>query len=208
MNELSNKMIRLICLCKAVEVLGPNRFRFTETHEVTEPFLEAAKRFHEFVSAAEATEAAETLETPETLDVDPEIALMCRMWKQSIQLPGLLTIEEAAHFCPVGFQLPTLDEYKWLLTHSKYHHFDKETEECVLYLPDGSELRFRAAGQRHKNGATINQGQEGFYLSSTLENTNVYCLRVNSIATSTERISRVKALSTIYLPEKIDHQFS
>lgn len=51
MNELTNKQIRMACLFKAVEVLGPNRFRFTASKEVTEPFLAAAQQFYDFVTA-------------------------------------------------------------------------------------------------------------------------------------------------------------
>lgn len=53
MNELSDKQIRMACLFKAVEVLGPNRFRFTAAKEVTGPFLEAAQQFYDFVTADE-----------------------------------------------------------------------------------------------------------------------------------------------------------
>ncbi len=53
MNQLSDKEIRLMCLCKAIEVLVPNRFRFTATKDVPGPFLDTAKQFYDFVNAGE-----------------------------------------------------------------------------------------------------------------------------------------------------------
>ena len=55
MNRLSDKEIRLMCLHKAVEVLVPNRFRFTATKDVPGPFLDAAKQFYDFVNAGDNT---------------------------------------------------------------------------------------------------------------------------------------------------------
>lgn len=197
MNELSDKTIRLICLCKAVEVLGPNRFRFTETHEVTEPFLEAARRCYEFVSAAEAAEAALTW------DVDAEAARFLKKWEHPVQLHGLRTLDEALRSAPEGFRLPTLEEYSELYTCSDYD-FDKEAKEGVFLLLGAQELRLYAAGQRHANGACTNVGRDGYFLSSSLRDGEVSCLHIDGEAVSIDYFDPRKAFSVIYVPEKID----
>lgn len=197
MNELSNKMIRLICLTKAVEVLGPNRFRFEETHEVTEPFLEAARRFHKFVSAEEATEAALTL------DVDPESARFLKMWEHPVQLHGLRTLDEALRSAPEGFRLPTLEEYNDLRRCSDYE-FDKEAKEGAFLLLGVQELRLYAAGQRHANGACTNVERDGYFLSSSIIAGEVSCLHINGEAASIDYFDPRKAFSAIYILEKID----
>ncbi len=63
-----------------------------------------------------------------------------RLWKQSIQLPGLYTFDEAREACPEGYRLPTREEQEWLVDNSQYH-FDFETKEGVFRLSDGFELR-------------------------------------------------------------------
>ena len=98
------------------------------------------------------------------------------LWKQSIQLDGLHTFDEAQKACPEGYRLPTREELQWLVDKSEYH-FDRETKEGVFILPDGFELRLPAAGYRYGTGDSYGQGTYGHYWSSSPSGTvatNVY----------------------------------
>lgn len=66
MEELSDKTIRALCLCKAVEVLDPNRYKFTATPEVTRVFLDTAKKFYDFITTGEPTDPAPVPKKPDT----------------------------------------------------------------------------------------------------------------------------------------------
>lgn len=126
-----------------------------------------------------------------------------KLWKQSIQLDGLHTFDEAQKVCPKGFRLPTEEEQMWLLNNSPYH-FDYETKEGVFRLPDGFELRLPAAGYRLGDGDSYYQGTFGLYWSSSpsgADATNVY-FNGGTAGVSTDR--RINAFSVRCVPIEIE----
>ncbi len=124
-------------------------------------------------------------------------------WKQSIQLEGLHTFDEAQKACPKGYRLPTKKEQVWLVKNSAYH-FDYETKEGVFILPDGFELRLPAAGYRDGNGDSYNQGTYGHYWSSSPSGSNATGVYFDGGTANVSTSSRVNAFSVRCVPIEID----
>lgn len=133
------------------------------------------------------------------IELTEETKTLCCLWKHSIQLDGLYTIDEAQEACPAGYRLPTREEQEWLIKNSKYH-FDFETKEGVFRLPDGFELRLPAAGIRNGNGDSGYQGALGYYWSSSPSGTPVTSVYFNGGAAAVNAYDRVYAFSVRCVP--------
>lgn len=210
MNQLSNKEIRLMCLYKAIEVLVPNRFRFTATKDVPGPFLDTAKQFYDFVNADDATGLVHDAE-PAIIEPDKTICwtggILCgpapskepagksanqRMWENSIQLEGLYTFDEAQKKCPKGYRVPTGEDQGWLLANTEFS-FDEEKGEGVFRFADGFELRLPTSGFCADDGSPCYQNNVGFYWSSSVSGIYGRCVYFDSstvcAGTSTKSIT-------------------
>ena len=95
---------------------------------------------------------------------------LLEMWKQSIQLDGLYTFDEAPAACPPGYRVPTFTEWAWLIDNTEYS-FEEEKKEGVFRFADGFELRLPAAGYRTIDGSLDTQGSTGYYWSSSMSGT-------------------------------------
>lgn len=193
MNQLSNKEIRLMCLYKAIEVLVPNRFRFTATKDVPGPFLDTAKQFYDFVNADDntglmyGTDPASvepditiyrtwgTISGPEPSNEPPGKSANQRMWENSIQLEGFYTFGEAQEKCPKGYRVPTNEEQEWLLANTKYS-FDEEKGEGVFRFANGFELRLPTSGFCADDGSPCYQNNVGIYWSSSVSDIYGRCV--------------------------------
>lgn len=238
MNELTNKQIRMACLFKAVEVLGPNRFRFTAAKEVAGPFLAAAQQFYDFVTADDearfraGVDIAGPRPDKTTIQVEPVLHdwtaafhlgypvngqdILCgmfstkdkrqSMWENAIILPGLLTLNEAKKYCPIGYRLPTDEEWHWLIVNTKFI-FDKKSKEGVFVFKDDCKLRLAAAGWRDGHDEPYRRGKAGYYWLSDIyargchmrfnENGPRICGPMVCPNTSTD------AISVLYLPIEV-----
>ncbi|MBF0651689.1 hypothetical protein IR083_22995 [Dysgonomonas sp. GY75] len=108
-----------------------------------------------------------------------------KLWKDSIQLSDYYTHEEALKACPVGYRLPTKEEFEELITNTEYS-FDKETEEGVFTFKDGFELRLQATGSMNDNREkSLNRGTHGYYWSNTQNGTGAYYIGLGSSGAST-----------------------
>ncbi|MDR2995565.1 MAG: hypothetical protein LBV11_17445, partial [Bacillus cereus] len=52
-------------------------------------------------------------------------------WRNSVQLKGNYTFDEAQKVAPAGYRVPTHEEFQELVDNTEYS-FDEETEECVF----------------------------------------------------------------------------
>lgn len=221
MNHLSDKEIRLMCLRLAVEVLVPNRFRFTAAKEVTGPFLEAAKQFYDFVDAGEKGSQETPLQRPE-LVLNPTSGLIelenlrkdifdrparktdiYRKWKQAVILPGPFTFEEAVKACPKGYRLPTEKEGEELINNTAYN-FDKKAKEGVFRFADGFELRLLAVGIHYADWVGYKPDECGCYWLFSRSDTNTSCICFDASGANAGTNYRVIALSALYLPIDVE----
>lgn len=92
---------------------------------------------------------------------------LLELWKQSIQLPGLYTFDDASAACPLKYRVPTSTEWAWLIDNTEYV-FDKERKEGVFHFLDGFELQLPAAGCRYLDERSYLQGVNGLYWSSSV----------------------------------------
>lgn len=127
---------------------------------------------------------------------------LLELWKQSIQLPGLYTFDDAQKECPPGYRVPTGEEQEWLIANTKYF-FDKETKEGVFTFPDGFELRLPAAGFRNGNGNSYYQGTYGYYWSSSPSGASALNVYFNGSAAYVDTDNRVDAFSVRCVPIEI-----
>lgn len=196
MNELTNKQIRMACLFKAVEVLGPNRFRFTAAKEVTGPFLEAAQQFYDFVTAGEDTRMRSSvgMAGPDKRQI---------MWERAIVSPLLLTLNEAKKYCPIGYRLPSDEELEWLIASTAFS-FDKKAKEGIFAFMDGYKLRLPAAGWHSINGILNGQGECGYIWSSSASRvrseTVYHYMSFDNGGPTVFKGAPTDAISALYLP--------
>lgn len=127
---------------------------------------------------------------------------LLELWKQSIQLPGLYTFDDAQKECPPGYRVPTGEEQKWLIDNTEYS-FDRETKEGVFTFPDGFELRLPAAGYRYIDGSSYNQGTHGSYWSSSVSGTSGRGVGFNSGTVNAGTNGRAYAFSVRCVPIEI-----
>lgn len=125
-----------------------------------------------------------------------------KLWKQSIQLDGLHTFDEAPAACPPGYRVPTGEEQEWLIDNTEYS-FDKETREGVFTFPDGAELRLPAAGYRYGNGDSHYQGTCGSYWSSSPSGTLALYVYFDGSTADVDTYDRVYAFSVRCVPIEI-----
>lgn len=125
------------------------------------------------------------------------------LWKQSIQLDGLYTFDEAQKACPEGYRLPTDEEQLWLIKKSEYR-FDHEMKEGVFLLSDGFELRLPAAGYRDGDGGSDLQGTYGYYWSSSPSGTGATYVGFYGGTADVGTYDRVIAFSVRCVPIEID----
>lgn len=124
-------------------------------------------------------------------------------WRESIQLPGLYTFDEAQKACPEGYRLPTEEELDWLVDNTKYY-FDYEKKEGVFPLPDGFELRLPAVGGRNDDGDFYGQGTLGNYWSSSSSGTDATYVGFGGDTEGVNTVDRVYALSVRCVPTEIE----
>lgn len=238
MNELTNKQIRMACLFKAVEVLGPNRFRFTASKEVTEPFLAAAQQFYDFVTADDearlnlGVDIAGPWPDKTAIQVEPVLHdwtaafhlgypvngqdILCgmfstkdkrqSMWENAIILPGLLTLNEAKKYCPIGYRLPSSEELDWLIANTAFS-FDKKAKEGIFTFKGGYKLRLPAAGWHGINGILNGQGESGYIWSSSASRvrseTEYHYMCFDNGAPAVLKGVPTDAISALYLPIEV-----
>ncbi|MDR2004091.1 MAG: fibrobacter succinogenes major paralogous domain-containing protein [Prevotella sp.] len=101
-------------------------------------------------------------------------------WQSSLLLPGHHTFDEAQKICPIGYRLPTKEEFEELAANTKYH-FDKEKQYGVFTFKDGTKIEFPASGYRSNTiGALYGVGVNGTYWSSSPSSaTNGFSLTFN-----------------------------
>lgn len=129
---------------------------------------------------------------------------LLEMWKQSIQLDGLYTFDEAQEKCPPGYRLPTFTEWAWLIDNTEYS-FDEEKKEGVFRFADGFELRLPAAGSRsYSSGSSTSQGSIGYYWSSSVTGTYARSVYFRSGTVNADNDYRANGFSVRCVPIKID----
>lgn len=128
---------------------------------------------------------------------------LLHMWKQSIQLDGLYTFDEAQEKCPPGYRIPTFTEWAWLIDNTEYS-FDEEKKGGVFRFADGFELRLPAAGYRTIDGSLDTQGSTGYYWSSSMSGTGGRHVFFGSGAVDAYNDNRTHGFSVRCVPIKID----
>lgn len=109
-----------------------------------------------------------------------DIEKLSGFWKDSIQLDGYHTFDEAQESAPEGYRLPTMEEFCILVANTVYS-FDDKTKEGVFTFKNGSVLRLPASGYRNGgNGVLYSQGALGLYWSISIISTHAYSLSFNS----------------------------
>ena len=129
---------------------------------------------------------------------------LLEMWKQSIQLDGLHTFDEAQAACPSGYRMPTEEEQGWLLANTNFS-FDNKKKEGVFRFADGFELRLPAAGFRGGGGDSGFQGTYGYYWSSSPSGARVTRVYFDGSTAIVSTFDRVNAFSVRCVPIEVEN---